>query len=168
MRLTGHSLGYGGVAYGAVAVYGVVGAASGLTPVGGYPARRKYVVRRDGQLLVFSSRQAAHAALEEIEDAQEVPAPRKAKPKKVAKAAKQHAAAKEKEAPEISVTLAALPEIAPLEIINVEYIRALAFARGQIEAAERMLAQARYRALLDLVAQLQDEEDVEMLLMAVH
>ena len=127
------------------------------------PRKKRYVVRKDGQLLVFSTRQDAELALYE-------PEPVKVEEKPVKAKAKGKSKPKAVETPKTPPDKPRYvePPAPPLQVLDIAYVLAMARIRGLAKAAQEMLARQRYEALLDLAWQMQDEEDVEMLLMAVH
>lgn len=138
--------------------------------VGGFYAgakRKRFIVKHDGKLLVFATRQEASEALEALQS-REVEAPAEAAEKPRKKSKRKAAQTQDSPAVTLPVVLPDRPQIAPLQSIDIGYIEALARQRGLQDMAARLMAQARWRALIDLVEQMQDEEDVELLLMTVH
>jgi hypothetical protein len=111
-------------------------------------AKRKWIVLKDGELLVFTDKKAALTVLASTKEPQEIEPEVKAvptpKPKEVKQAKRQ-----------------------VQEVIALPDIRELAKRQGEIDAVNRMIAAAQYAALMALVQRMQDEEDIEMLLMAL-
>ena len=125
--------------------------------------KKRFVIRRNGELLVFATRADAQAALEEDEPEEIV-----AKVAKTAPPTKPTAVKVPEKAPEIVARRIDRPEPPPpLQSLNIGYILEIARLRGQERLANEMLAMQRFRALIALAEQMQDEEDVEMLLLAL-
>lgn len=113
---------------------------------GGKARGRKYIVRKDGKLLVFKNEADALTVLSATKDPQEIAVPEVAKPPKRKKVREVETHAE--------------------EVVSLAHVEELAQRQGELEAVRAMLAAAQYCALMALVQQMQDEEDVEMLLMA--
>lgn len=121
---------------------------NGQTGGGGYDdkPKKRYFVEKDGKLLVFST---PTAAIGQVQD--------KPEPVKQPKNAKKVKA--------ISIYLP--PENEPEEVIDLGAVQEYARIAGLIEQYNAAYNSARYEALIALFEQMRDEEEVEMLLMAL-
>ena len=122
----------------------------GVNAAGGYdePKKKRFIVEKDGKLLVYSTAQGAIDSLDEPE--------KPAKPNIPAKKAKKVKA--------ISIDL---PPDEPQEVIDLGAVQEYARIAGLIEQYNAAYNSARYEALIALFEQMRDEEEVEMLLMGV-
>jgi hypothetical protein len=114
----------------------------------GYEVKRKrYVVRKGGQLLVFTDPELAKQALH----ADEEPEPRQYPAKKQAKVAPK---------PEPK------PEPVPEQRVDLDELRALAEKQHAEAEYKRLLAQKQYETMLTLLERLREEEEDDWLLMS--
>lgn len=102
-------------------------------------AKKKYVVRKDGRLLVFTDEAAAIAALEPVKQPQP------------AKQAKQAALAPPKQAPEAKAEL----------VVTLDDIKAEAVSKYEKAQYEHLLKARQYEALIAMYERLRAEEDEE-------
>lgn len=118
----------------------------GATQGGGYdddkPKRKKYIVKVDGQLLVFSNPQAAANALERTTPAQVAQKPSKKKAVQVKQ-----------------------PDVKPDEVIDLPQVEEYAQVSGLVEQYNQAYNSQHFEALLALFEQMRDEEEIELLLL---
>jgi hypothetical protein len=115
----------------------------------GYDVKRKrYVVRKGGQLLVFTDPELAKQVLH----ADDEPAPKQYPAKKQAKALLK---------PEPK------PEPVPEQRVDLNELRALAEKQHAEAEYKRLLAQKQYETMLTLLERLREEEEDDWLLMSV-
>ena len=116
---------------------------------GGGKSKRRYLVERDGKLLVFANQRAALAELQ-------------------SKATEEEVELLEVESPEVE-----LPEVqshepyAPPQQIDLAAMQAWAELAGQLQAYQAAYESRHFAALLALFERLQDEDDVELLLLSL-
>jgi hypothetical protein len=107
--------------------------------------KKKFIVRKGDRLLVFTKESDALTVLASSNEPQEIPKPEVKAPKR--KVVREVIERAEEEVP-------------------IQYVQEIAQRQGQDETVQRLLAAAQYAALMSLLTQMQDEEDVEMLLLA--
>lgn len=115
---------------------------------GDYPAKkRKYVIRKDGKLLVFTDPELAKRVLHQDDEPEPI---------------KQQPAKKQKKAAPQQIEVSAPPE----QVVDLAEIKALAEKHQAEQEYSRLLAQQQYETLLSLLERLQEDEEDDWLLMA--
>jgi putative salt-induced outer membrane protein YdiY len=109
--------------------------------------RKRYVVRKGGQLLVFTDPELAKQVLH----ADDEPEPKKYPAKKQAKAVQKHEPK---------------PEPVPEQRVDLDELRALAEKQHAEAEYKRLLAQKQYETMLALLERLREEEEDDWLLMS--
>lgn len=110
-------------------------------------ARRRYIVKKDGRLLVFTDPELAKAVLHEDDEPEPV---------------KQQPAKKQKQAEPKAIPVATPPE----QVIDLAEVKTLADKHRAEAEYKQLMAQQQYEQILDLLERLREEEEDEWLLMA--
>lgn len=128
---------------------------SGATNGGGYdddkPRKKRWFVEANGKLLVFDSERDALEALNEIEEV--------AEPVKATR--KQRKAVKAEKAQKVAAV-----EPFALESIDLYAVKQFADLMGRLAEYSAAYNSAQYEQIRAMFAKMQDEEEVEMLLLA--